>query len=134
MATARIEYLGNLRTKCVHLQSGETIYTDAPKDNNGKGEAFSPTDLVATAYASCVITTIGIYCQLKNMSFHHATAQITKIMSASPRKIGQLILELDLSNNKWTEVEQQKIEHVAKSCPVAKSLQSDIDIAFELLF
>jgi len=134
MATARIEYIGNLATKCVHVQSGKEIYTDAPKDNNGKGENFSPTDLIATAYASCVITTIGIYCLQKNINFEHATAQITKVMNATPRRIGQLIFELDLSKNIWTDIQKEKIERVAKTCPVAKSLHETIDIAMEILF
>jgi len=134
MATACVEYLGDLRTKCTHLASQEVIYTDAPKDNNGKGEAFSPTDLVASAYASCVITTIGIYCMKKEMKLLHAKAHVTKVMTTSPRKIGQLIVELDLSNNQWTEHEQEKIKHVAKACPVAKSLQEDIEIALDIVF
>jgi len=134
MTTAQVEYLGNLRTKCIHLQSGEIIYTDAPSDNNGKGERFSPTDLIATAYASCVITTIGIYCLQKNIIFKYAKAQITKVMTSNPRKIGQLILELDLSKNTWTPTEQQKIERVAKTCPVAKSLNEETKIAIEITF
>ena len=95
MATSRVEYLGELRTKCTHLKSGTEIYTDAPVDNNGKGESFSPTDLVATSYASCMLTIVGIYCEKNEIELKGATADVTKVMDASPRRIGALSIDID---------------------------------------
>mgnify|MGYP006345300867 CR=1 FL=1 len=134
MSTAKVEYLGNLRTKCTHLQSGTTILTDAPVDNNGKGEAFSPTDLVATSYASCMMTIIGIYCQQHGLNFQHATADVTKIMTAAPRRIGEIVIELDLSGNGWSTEDQEKVMRAAKACPVARSVHEEITIVFDIKF
>lgn len=134
MSTARVEYLGELRTKCTHIQSGTEIFTDAPVDNNGKGEAFSPTDLVATSYASCMMTIIGIYCSQHGLSFSHAHAEVTKVMADAPRRIGEIVIELDLSGNNWTEQEQEKVFRAAKACPVAKSVHEDITIVFDITF
>lgn len=134
MSTAKVEYLGDLRTKCTHLQSGTTILTDAPVDNNGKGEAFSPTDLVATSYASCMMTIIGIYCQQHGLNFQHATADVTKIMTAAPRRIGEIVIELDLSGNGWSTEDQEKVMRAAKACPVARSVHEEITIVFDIKF
>lgn len=134
MSTSKVEYLGDLRTKCTHFKSGTEIITDAPTDNNGKGEAFSPTDLVATSLASCMFTIIGIYCNQHNINFKHGVADITKIMASSPRRISELLLKLDLSGNDWDEVTQNKIVQVAKACPVAKSIHEDIQVTFEYNF
>lgn len=134
MSTARVEYLGNLRTKCTHIQSGTEIITDAPVDNNGRGEAFSPTDLVATSYASCMITIIGIYCDQHALNFTHATAEVTKVMTTAPRRIGEIVIELDLSGNGWNEKEQEKVMRAAKACPVAKSVHEEITIVFDIKF
>lgn len=134
MSTARVEYLGELRTKCTHIQSGTEIFTDAPVDNNGKGEAFSPTDLVATSYASCMMTIIGIYCSQHGLMFSHAQAEVTKVMTDAPRRIGEIVIELDLSGNNWTEQEQEKVLRAAKACPVAKSVHEDITIVFDITF
>lgn len=134
MSTAKVEYLGNLRTKCTHIQSGTEIITDAPVDNNGNGEAFSPTDLVATSYASCMMTIIGIYCNEHALNFKHAVADVTKIMTDSPRRIAEIVIKLDLSGNGWNEKEQTKIVRAAKACPVAKSVHENITIVFDILF
>ena len=83
MATAAIEYLGELRTKCRHLKSGKEFITDAPTDNNGKGEAFSPTDIVATAYVSCMLTIIGIYCDKNDLEFLQGRGEVVKSMEAT---------------------------------------------------
>ncbi len=134
MATATVKYLGNLRTECTHIQSGTVIKTDAPVDNRGKGELFSPTDLVATAYASCLFTFIGIYCNDNNIPFTHGEASVTKIMSASPRRIAKLEITLDLSENKWDEKTAKKLIKVGKACPVALTVGKDteIDITFNV--
>lgn len=134
MSTARVEYMGDLRTKCTHLQSGTEIITDAPVDNNGKGEAFSPTDLVATAYASCMMTIIGIYCQQHGLNFTHAVADVTKVMGSAPRRISEIVIEMDMSGNKWNEEEQEKVMRAAKACPVAKSVHEEITIVFDITF
>jgi uncharacterized OsmC-like protein len=128
MATSIVKYLGNLRTSCTHVQSGTVIHTDAPIDNNGKGEKFSPTDLVATAYASCLLTIIGIYCQEHGYLFEKGEATVTKIMASSPRRIGELQITIDLSGNGWDAPTAEKIIRAGKACPVAKSVHADMEI------
>lgn len=90
MITSKVKYLGELRTEAIHLQSGSVINTDAPKDNHGKGEAFSPTDLVATALASCMISVMGIVALKEGITATQGTtAEVTKVMYAEPRRIGR---------------------------------------------
>lgn len=132
MATATVKYLGGLRTECTHLQSGTVIQTDAPTDNNGSGERFSPTDLVATAYASCMLTIIGIYCNEHGYPFTHGEARVTKIMASSPRRIGKIVIEMDLRGNGWDAATAEKIIRAGKACPVAKSVDHGITIEFDI--
>lgn len=134
MVTSTVEYLGNLRTKCTHLQSGMEIVTDAPVDNNGKGEAFSPTDLAATAYASCMITIIGIFCETHGLHFNHANAQVQKIMGSNPRRISKVVIEMDLSGNNWSDTEAEKAIRAGKNCPVAKTFSEDVEIEFSFSY
>ncbi|MCR9172225.1 MAG: OsmC family protein [bacterium] len=134
MATSRVEYNGNLRTTCRHLKSGQKIITDAPTDNNGKGEAFSPTDLVATAYASCMLTVIGIHCDKNDIAFKNGHADVTKVMGDAPRRIARLEITLDLSGNGWDEELCDRIKRVAEACPVAKSVHPDIEIEMTYRF
>lgn len=131
MITSQVVYQGNLRTECTHLASGQKIITDAPVDNNGKGEAFSPTDLVATAYASCMMTIMGIYCANHGISFEHAEASVTKIMAASPRRIEKIILSMDLKGNNYDEKTAQKVIAAGKACPVAHTLGDNVEVEFE---
>ena len=129
MTTSIVRYLGELRTSCMHLQSGTEILTDAPTDNHGKGEAFSPTDLVATSYASCMLTIIGIYCQSHELPFTHGKAEVTKIMSSTPpRKIEKLIVTIDISNNGWDENQTKHVIAAGKACPVAKTLGDNVEV------
>ncbi len=128
MATSTVKYLGGLRTECTHLQSGTVIHTDAPTDNHGKGEKFSPTDLVATAYASCMISIIGIYCNEHGHHYEHGTATVTKIMASAPRRIGKLVIEMDLSGNGWDAETFEKVKRAALACPVARSVSADIEL------
>ncbi|WP_300666743.1 OsmC family protein [Fluviicola sp.] len=128
MATSTVKYLGDLRTECTHLQSGTVIYTDAPTDNHGKGEKFSPTDLVATAYASCMISLIGIYCNEHGHRYENGSATVTKVMAANPRRIGKLVIDIDIRNNGWDEQTIEKVKRVALTCPVAKSVSEDIEL------
>jgi putative redox protein len=130
MVTSEVKYLGELRTECTHLASGEIIYTDAPIDNKGKGQKFSPTDLVATAYASCMLTIIGIYCQEHELKFVNGMAKITKVMASSPRRIGKIQIEMDLTGNGWNKIETEKVIRAGKACPVAKTLANDVEIEF----
>ncbi|MFO0494735.1 MAG: OsmC family protein [Flavobacteriia bacterium] len=130
MITAEIKYLGNLRTQCHHLASGTIIETDAPVDNKGKGERFSPTDLVATAYASCMMTIMGIYCNEHGIEMNTGIARVQKIMEANPRRIGKLIIEMDFSGNNWSELEAEKVLRAGKACPVAKTLGDNVEVEF----
>lgn len=126
MKTSKIIYKGNLRTSATHLKSGNTIITDAPTDNKGKGEAFSPTDLVATALGSCMLTIIGIKAQESDLVLGNIEIEITKIMSSSPRKISEIIVEFNFSGSDYTEKEKKIIENAARTCPVALSLDKDL--------
>lgn len=130
--TAKIVYQGKLRTSCEHLASGNVITTDAPIDNKGKGEYFSPTDLVATAMGSCALTIMGIYCQEHNIDFDHAQIDVTKIMASNPRRIETIILKVDLSGNNWDEKTVHKVIQAGKSCPVAKTLGENVKIEWEI--
>ena len=119
-------YVGKLRTSSTHLSSGKNIITDAPTDNNGKGETFAPTDLVSSALCSCMTTVMGICAEKGNFEMPNSTAKITKIMSANPRKISEIKIELNFDNNNLTDTQKNKLMSVAENCPVAKSLNPDI--------
>ena len=119
-------YVGGLRTSSTHLKSGEKIITDAPTDNNGKGEAFAPTDLVSSALCSCMTTVMGICAEKGGFKMPNSTAKITKIMSADPRKIKEIKVELNFEENSLTDTQKNKLISVGKNCPVAKSLHPDI--------
>jgi len=134
MSTSTVEYLGGYRTKATHLRSGTEILTDAPVDNKGRGEAFSPTDLVATAYASCMLSIIAMYCDEHGLEMVGGKANITKVMGSNPRKIAEIIIEFDLRGNNWTSVEREKITRASKTCPVAKSVHDEILTDFEFIF
>jgi putative redox protein len=133
MYTSSVKYLGNLRTECTHEKSQKKIITDAPTDNKGRGEAFSPTDLVATAYASCMITIMGIYCQEHEINFEFAEAKVLKIMSAAPRKIEKIEIELNLKGNSWDEKTTHKVINAGKTCPVAKTLGDNVAVEFTFI-
>jgi putative redox protein len=128
--TSKVSYLGNLRTSCTHLASGTTIITDAPVDNHGKGEAFSPTDLVATSLASCMITIMGIYCQEHGIVFNSCEASVLKLMASSPRRIEKVRVEMDLSGNNWDEKTNSKVIAAGKACPVARTLEGNVELEF----
>ena len=123
--TSKITYLGALRTSCEHLQSGNTIITDAPTDNHGKGEAFSPTDLVATSLGSCMISIMAIKSKDLDVDLVDSTIEITKIMQAEPRKISKIIVALFLTNT--SEKNKIILERAAMTCPVFLSLHPDIE-------
>jgi putative redox protein len=126
MKTSKITYLGNLRTEAVHLQSGIKIITDAPTDNNGKGEAFSPTDLMSTSLGSCMLTIMGIVAQRHEINIEGTTIDITKIMEANPRRVGEIIVEFQMPKNNYSDKDKQLLENAAKTCPVAQSLKAEL--------
>jgi uncharacterized OsmC-like protein len=126
MITSSVKYLGSLRTEATHLRSNTIIHTDAPVDNHGKGEKFSPTDLVATSLASCMISILGIQANTSNITLGDIDAEITKIMSANPRKISEIVVVIHFSNHNYTEREKTILINAAKTCPVALSLHPDI--------
>ena len=123
--TSTVTYNGSLRTTAVHLRSGKTIITDAPTDNNGKGEAFSPTDLVATALASCMITIMGIRASKMNLNIDGTKAEVQKIMSSNPRRIAEVVINVTMPDNDFSERDRTILEKAARTCPVALSLHSD---------
>ena len=125
--TSKVIYLGDLRTECEHVKSGDKFITDAPTDNNGKGEAFSPTDTVATALASCMLTVMGIKAkQMEGVELKGSTAEVTKIMKADPRRIARVEIKLNLQGVQ-TEKEMKILENTAKTCPVLNSLHPDME-------
>jgi putative redox protein len=126
MATSNITYVGDLRTVCIHLQSGTQILTDAPTDNHGKGEAFSPTDLVATALGSCMVSIMGIKSKDLNVDLKDSTVSITKIMQSEPRKIAKIEVILNMSIE-ISEKNKTILERAAMTCPVLLSLHPDIE-------
>lgn len=127
MSTAKVTYLGNLRTSNEHLKSGNTFITDAPTDNQGKGEAFSPTDTVATGLANCMLTTMGIKAQgLEGVILDDATAMVTKTMASNPRRISKIEIVMNLPEG-ISEKNRKILENTAKTCPVDYSLHPDIE-------
>jgi uncharacterized OsmC-like protein len=128
--TSKVVYLGDLRTECTHIQSGTKIITDAPLDNQGKGEAFSPTDLLATSLASCMMTIIGIYCKNHGINFDSCTAEIEKIMGVNPRKVEKIIVHMDFTGNNWDSSTLEKVINAGKTCPVAKTIEDSVQIEF----
>lgn len=126
MATSKITYTGGLRTSSIHLKSGNEIITDAPVDNQGKGEAFSPTDLLATSLGNCMLTIVGIAANAHGFTIDGTTAEITKIMAENPRRVTEIVVNLQFPSNNYSEKEKQLIERSARACPVAQSLHPDI--------
>ncbi|MFM9945282.1 MAG: OsmC family protein [Bacteroidia bacterium] len=123
---SEISYQGNLRAVSHHLQSGVKILTDAPTDNQGKGEAFSPTDLVSTALGNCMITLMGITANAHGIELGKVDASIYKIMDNSPRRIKEIMVDLLIENRNFSDKQKQLIEYAALNCPVAKSLSEDL--------
>jgi putative redox protein len=124
--TSKVTYKGNLRTSCEHLQSGNVFITDAPVDNQGNGEAFSPTDTVATALASCMLTIMGIKARDLGIEIENTYANVTKHMAADPRRISKIEIEF-FFNREFSSKERTILENAAKTCPVIYSLHPDIE-------
>lgn len=129
MATMRARYLGDLRVECEHLASKNKIITDAPLDNHGKGEAFSPTDLACAALASCAMTIMGIEVQKLGLNLAGCTLDITKIMSADPRRIARIEIIFNLAGS-FKLSQKMALQKAAESCPVCLSLGPETEQVF----
>ena len=134
MATIHITYAGDLRTDCTHLQSGTSINTDAPTDNQGRGEAFSPTDLVANALGSCIITTMAIVARRDGIELAGSTLDVTKVMTTQPpRRIARIEVTMALQATPMPdEATRARLEKIAHTCPVAISLHPDVEQAVSI--
>ena len=134
--TSTVVYKGNLRTELTHLQSGTVIENDAPIDNKGKGERFSPTDLLATSLGSCMITTMAIRAADMNLDFNETKIEITKVMSSdAPRRVVEIKVTLIFDNNFIaTEAQKEQLIRIARSCPVEKSLHPDIKLEVNFIW
>ena len=126
MATIKTIYLGGLRTENEHLQSGNKVITDAPTDNRGKGEYFSPTDLLATALGSCIMTIMGITARDNNIDLEGTQVDVTKIMASDPRRVAEVVVEFTFPQKNYSDEEKQIVESVAGISPVPLSLHPDL--------
>jgi len=127
MVEIQIAYQGKLRCSATHVDSGATLLTDAPKDNMGNGQSFSPTDLVATALGACMLTLMGIAAQRMEIDLSGTTVTVTKEMTPAPRRIGRLAVTFRVPLSLNPE-QRQKLENAAMTCPVHKSLHPDVQI------
>lgn len=126
MTTIKTFYLGELRTENEHLQSGNKVITDAPTDNRGKGEYFSPTDLLATALGSCIMTIMGIKARDNGIDIEGTKVDVTKIMASDPRRVAEVVVEFTFPAKNYTNEEKQLVESVAGVSPVPLSLHPDL--------
>jgi uncharacterized OsmC-like protein len=126
METIILEYIGELRVHAKHIKSGVTLITDAPTDNHGKGESFSPTDLLCTALGTCMLTIMGISANTHNFNIDGTKVRITKIMKSDPRRVGEIIVEFDMPYKEFTEKQKDILRIAAENCPVAKSLHPEL--------
>ncbi|MCG8578068.1 MAG: OsmC family protein [Flavobacteriales bacterium] len=127
-----INYTGSLQTQMIHLKSGTIVHTDAPVDNNGKGSCFSPTDLVASALCSCMLTIIGIHFSKNGRELSEISCEVKKVMASGPRRIAEVHIDFDFKENNFSEQELQTVERIAMSCPVANSLSADLKVITNL--
>lgn len=132
--TAEIIYNGQLRTSATHLRSGNSIINDAPVDNHGKGEAFSPTDMVATALGTCILTIMGISAQKNDIDMEGAKAEVTKTMASNPRRIAKIEVIIKMPQKNFSDQEKQLIEEALNNCPVCRSLHPDMEQDIEIIW
>lgn len=132
--TSTVTYLGDLRTECLHLRSGQKIITDAPPDNNGKGEAFSPTDLTATSLGTCLITVMGIAARNHQINIDGAKVEVTKHMASDPRRIAGVDLKVIMPDRIYQPRQRKLLEKAGLTCPVALSLHPDITQNIEFIW
>lgn len=129
-----VKYNGQLRCIGTHLKSGNQVTTDAPVDNHGKGEAFSPTDLLCTSLACCMITLMGITADSKEITLGNIDADIEKIMESNPRRVGEIKIRFQIEDKGYAEREKSILENAAHTCPVAKSLSSELKQTVEFVY
>lgn len=135
METIHTRYLGELRTEAIHLQSGTAILTDAPTDNQGKGEAFSPTDLLAAALGSCLMTIMGITGRTHGIALEGTQLKITKIMASEPRRVAEVKVTVEFPTTRsFSAKERSILEHAARTCPVALSLHPDLVQSIDFVY
>jgi len=123
--TSKVNYLGDLRTSAIHIASAKNIITDAPIDNQGKGEALSPTDTVATALASCLLTIMGIKARDLNIDIKNTTAEVSKVMASNPRRISEIQITVNFTRS-YDQRIKKILEKAALACPVSNSLHPDL--------
>jgi putative redox protein len=128
MEISKVEYLGGLRTKATHLKSGEVIITDAPTDNQGKGQAFSPTDLMSTSLASCMLTLMGIAANTHSIFIDGTVCSVQKFMAANPRRVEKICVDVQFPENSYSDKEKKILELAARTCPVGLSLSENTAI------
>jgi uncharacterized OsmC-like protein len=134
MTTSTVLYSGELRTVAKHTRSGINIITDAPPDNQGKGEAFSPSDLLATSLLSCMMTVMGILAERKGWILDGMEGTVVKIMADNPRRVSEIQVKLNIPNRDLSEKDHEMLRHTALTCPVAMSLHPDIKQDISLVF
>ncbi len=132
--TAEIIYQGNLRTQATHIKSKTTLITDAPVDNRGKGESFSPTDMIATGLASCILTIMGIKAEDKGVDMSGARAEATKVMASEPRRISKISIKIYMPEKPFSDKEKMLLEKAAHGCPVRRSLHPDLEEELEIIW
>ena len=126
MVTSEVVYVGELSTEATHLRSSSTLTTDAPVDNNGLGRTFSPTDLLATSLASCMLTIMGIRANESGLDISGTKAEVTKIMASNPRRVAEVKVDLTIANRDLTEIQKKVLKKAARTCPVALSLNESL--------
>jgi uncharacterized OsmC-like protein len=132
--TSEVIYKGKLRTEAKHIRSGNTIITDAPVDNNGNGEAFSPTDLLATSLASCHLTIMGIKARDNNIDMDGAKAEVTKTMASDPRRVAKVEVNIYMPANNYSEKDKKVLMKAVEACPVSRSLSAELEIDLKIIW
>lgn len=132
--TSEVVYKGELRTEMTHLKSGQVLVTDAPTDNHGKGEAFSPTDLMSTSLASCMITVMGIAANNHGIDMVGTKAEVLKIMGDQPRRVSGIDIKMHMPHHPYSEKEKTILRHAAEHCPVMKSIHPDITVNLDFVW
>ena len=127
MDTATVRYSGDLRCDATHVRSGQVITTDAPPDNKGRGEAFSPTDLMSTSLAVCMMTVMGIAAREKEIPYRNVQARVVKHMHAAPRRVAGIEVHIELDGTGLSEKQRAILENTARTCPVALSLHPELE-------
>ncbi len=125
--TTKLVYTGGLHTEAVHIRSGNTLETDAPVDNQGKGETFSPTDLMAVSLGSCILTIMGIAARKHGINIEGTTCDVSKKMASKPRRIARLEVNLQMPNRPYSAEEKEVLDYAARNTPVSRSLHPDLE-------